>query len=42
MNDYDKTFCHKKILGYMFICQNAEGVHGKRKDGNPWFKGGAV
>jgi len=22
----------------MYICRNAEGVHGKRKVGNPWAK----
>jgi len=26
------------LKGYMPICVNAEGVHGKRKVGNPWFK----
>jgi len=25
-------------LGYMLICQNAEGVHGQRKVGNPCTK----
>jgi len=24
--------------GYMLICQNAEGVHGKQKVGNPCSK----
>ena len=24
------------LKGYMLICRNAEGVHGKRKVGNPW------
>ena len=24
------------LKGYMLICQNAKGVHGKRKIGNPW------
>jgi len=23
----------------MFICQNAEGVHGQRKVENPWYRG---
>jgi len=23
------------LKGYMLICQNADGVHGKRKVGNP-------
>jgi len=26
----------KNFLGYMLICQNAEGIHGQRKVGNPW------
>jgi len=26
------------LQGYMLICRNAEGVHGKKKVGNPWFK----
>jgi len=25
----------------MLICQNAEGVHGKQKVGNPWSKPGS-
>jgi len=25
--------------GYMLICRIAEGVHGKRKVGNPWYRG---
>jgi len=28
----------KMLKGYMLICVNAEGVHGKRKVGNPWSK----
>ena len=35
MNNHDKIFCHKKFKGCMFICRNSEGVHGKRKVGNP-------
>jgi len=27
------------LKGYVFIYRNAEGVHGKRKVGNPWSKG---
>ena len=27
------------LKGYILICRNAEGVHGKRKIGNPWNKG---
>jgi len=26
------------LKGYMLICQNAKGVHRKRKVGNPWFR----
>jgi len=26
------------LKGYMLICRNAEGVHGKRKVGNPWAR----
>ena len=26
------------LKGYMLICRNAEGVHGKRTVGNPWVK----
>jgi len=26
------------VQGYMLIYRNAEGVHGKRKLGNPWFR----
>jgi len=26
----------KMLKGYMLIFRNAEGVHGKRKVGNPW------
>jgi len=26
------------LKGYMLICQNAEGVHGKRMVGNPWSR----
>jgi len=26
--NHDKIFCPKKSEGYMFICQNAERVHG--------------
>jgi len=25
------------LKGYKVICWNAEGVHGKRKVGKPWF-----
>jgi len=28
--NHHKIFCHKKFQGYMFICQNAEGVHANR------------
>jgi len=24
------------LKGYMLTCRNAEGVHGKKKVGNPW------
>ena len=24
------------LKGYIRLCRNAEGVHGKRKVGNPW------
>jgi len=34
MSIYDKIFFHKKFQGYVFICRNAEGVHGKTKVGN--------
>jgi len=27
MTNHDKMFCHKKFMGYMFICRNAKGVH---------------
>ena len=27
MINQDKRFCHKTFRGYMFICQNSEGVH---------------
>jgi len=27
MNIDDKTFCHTRFSGHMFICRNAEGVH---------------
>ena len=33
---FTQPFYHKKFQGYMLICQNAEGVHGQRKIGNPW------
>jgi len=26
------------LKGYLLIRQNAEGVHGKRKVGNPWYR----
>jgi len=26
------------LKGYVFICWNNEGVHGKKKVGNPWSK----
>jgi len=26
------------LKGYMVICRNAEGIHGKRKVGNAWVK----
>jgi len=26
---------HKKFQGFMLICRNAEGVHGRRKLGTP-------
>ena len=35
---FAQPFCHKKFQGYMFICRNAEGVHGQRKVGNPWSR----
>ena len=35
MNNHDKIFGHKTFQGYMFFCRNAEGVHGKKKLGNP-------
>jgi len=35
MNIDDKIFCHTRFSGYMLICQNAEGVHGKQKVGHP-------
>jgi len=45
MNNHDKMFCYRKfcgtcssvemLKGYMLICENAEGVHDKRKVGNP-------
>jgi len=28
----------KILKGYMLICRNAEGVHGKSKVGNPWYR----
>jgi len=29
----------KMLKGYMLISVNAEGVHGKRKVRNPWYRG---
>jgi len=26
----------KILKGYVLICQNAKGIHGQRKVGNPW------
>jgi len=34
------TYISVEILkGYMLISRNSEGVHGKKKVGNPWFQG---
>ena len=38
INIDDKIFCHTRFSGRMFICRNAEEVHGKQKVGNPWFR----
>jgi len=27
VKNHEKIFCHKEFWGYMFICQNSEGVH---------------
>jgi len=27
------------LKGYISICRNAEGLHGMKKVGNPWFRG---
>ena len=27
MKNHEKIFCHEEVYGYMFICQNSEGVH---------------
>ena len=27
VKNHEKIFCHKDFQGYMFICQNSEGVH---------------
>jgi len=27
----------KMLKGYILICWNAEGIHGKRRLGKPWY-----
>jgi len=36
LHAWDTCLSGEMLKGYVFICRNAEGVHGKKKAGNPW------